>query len=159
MDHVHRIPVKTGDAMFLPSGRLHAIGAGNLIVEIQQNSDTTLRVFDWNRPGTDGKPRKLHFKESMHCIDFADREPKLISAKGETLVRHSDFVIEKWKLDKPRSAGPVGKFAIVFCLSGEIRCCEVVAKPGDFFLVPSSLAERTLHPATDSAELLRVSVP
>ena len=45
----HRIPVKTGDAMFLPSGRVHAIGAGNVIFEIQQNSDTTYRVFDWNR--------------------------------------------------------------------------------------------------------------
>src|SRR5206468_3104170 len=53
-DRVHRLPVKAGDVMFLPSGRLHAIGAGNVIFEIQQNSDTTYRVFDWNRTGTDG---------------------------------------------------------------------------------------------------------
>ena len=59
-DHVHRIFVRSGDAMFLPSGRVHAIGGGNLIVEVQQNSDTTYRVFDWNRKGTDGKPRALH---------------------------------------------------------------------------------------------------
>src|SRR5262249_1131753 len=57
---LHRIPVKAGDAMFLPSGRLHAIGAGNVLFEIQQNSDTTYRVFDWNRKGLDGKPRELH---------------------------------------------------------------------------------------------------
>ena len=56
----HRLPVKTGDAMFLPSGRVHAIGAGLVIFEIQQNSDTTYRVFDWNRVGLDGKPRDLH---------------------------------------------------------------------------------------------------
>jgi len=53
----HRVPVRAGDTMFLPSGRVHAIGAGLVIFEIQQNSDTTYRVFDWNRVGTDGKPR------------------------------------------------------------------------------------------------------
>ena len=56
----HRVSVKAGDAMFLPSGRVHAIGAGMVIFEIQQNSDTTYRVFDWNRVGLDGKPRELH---------------------------------------------------------------------------------------------------
>src|SRR6185295_7860705 len=56
----HQIPVQTGDAMFLPSGRVHAIGGGLVIFEIQQNSDTTYRVFDWNRLGLDGKPRELH---------------------------------------------------------------------------------------------------
>ena len=71
-DHVHRISVQTGDAMFLPSGRVHAIGGGNLIVEVQQNSDTTYRVFDWNRKGTDGKPRALHVEQSLRCIDFDD---------------------------------------------------------------------------------------
>ena len=55
----HRIPVRAGDAMFLPSGRVHAIGDGLVIFEIQQNSDTTYRVFDWNRVGLDGKPREL----------------------------------------------------------------------------------------------------
>ena len=54
----HRIPVKAGDTMFLPSGRVHAIGDGLVIFEIQQNSDTTYRVFDWNRVGLDGQPRE-----------------------------------------------------------------------------------------------------
>ena len=61
----------------LPSGRVHAIGGGNLIVEVQQNSDTTYRVFDWNRKGTDGKPRALHVEQSLRCIDFDDCEPAL----------------------------------------------------------------------------------
>ena len=123
--HVHRIPVQAGDAMFLPSGRVHAIGAGNLIVEIQQNSDTTYRVFDWNRLGTNGKPRALHIEESLRCIDFADYEPALTKTPGETLVRHSHFQVEKWQLDAPRPAAPAGKFAIVFCLSGQIECAGV----------------------------------
>src|SRR5687768_34352 len=77
-DCFHRIAVKTGDAMFLPSGRVHAIGAGLVIFEIQQNSDTTFRVHDWNRVGLDGKPRELHIAESLDSIDFEDVEPPLI---------------------------------------------------------------------------------
>jgi len=75
LKYAHRMPVETGNAIFLPSGRLHAIGAGNLIVEIQQNSDTTYRVFDWNRVLKGGKTRKLHIAEALQSIDFSDREP------------------------------------------------------------------------------------
>jgi len=74
----HRIPVKEGDAMFLPSGRVHALGAGTVIFEIQQNSDTTYRVFDWNRVGADGKARALHVAQSLASIDFGDFEPALL---------------------------------------------------------------------------------
>ena len=67
-DHVHKIRVKTGDAAFLPAGRFHAVGAGNLLIEVQQNSDTTYRVFDWNRVDEKGKERQLHSRSgaSMH---------------------------------------------------------------------------------------------
>src|SRR5208282_2442170 len=54
----HRLQVRAGDALFLPSGRVHALGAGLVVFEIQQNSDTTYRVFDWDRVGLDGKPRE-----------------------------------------------------------------------------------------------------
>lgn len=71
----HHIAVRPGDSMFLPSGRVHAIGGGNVIFEIQQNSDTTYRVFDWNRTGLDGKPRETHVPQSLASIDFNDFEP------------------------------------------------------------------------------------
>jgi mannose-6-phosphate isomerase len=95
----HRVPVKAGDTMFLPSGRVHAIGAGLVIFEIQQNSDTTYRVFDWNRVGLDGKPRDLHVAESLASIDFGDFEPGLVNDaiaevgpwKYRNLVRHKLF--------------------------------------------------------------------
>ncbi len=74
----HRIPVKPGDAMFLPSGRVHALGAGTVIFEIQQNSDTTYRVFDWNRLDEHGQGRELHVEQSLASIDFADIEPSLL---------------------------------------------------------------------------------
>src|SRR6266478_8831829 len=121
---VHTIRAKAGDAMFLPAGRLHAVGAGNLLVEIQQNSDTTYRVFDWNRVDETGKTRQLHVDQGLQCIDFNDVEPKLIDPKSELLVRHELFEIHKWDLDSPREIAPQGQFAIVCCLAGSIGCAD-----------------------------------
>jgi mannose-6-phosphate isomerase len=72
---VHRFRVAAGDSILVHSGQVHAIDAGNLILEIQQNSDTTYRVYDWGRVGLDGQPRKLHIKESLRSIDWSDFEP------------------------------------------------------------------------------------
>jgi mannose-6-phosphate isomerase len=79
---IPRLPVRAGDSLFVPSGRLHALGRGLLIYEIQQNSDTTYRVFDWNRAGLDGRPRELHVEQSLQCIDFSDIEPTLSHQDG-----------------------------------------------------------------------------
>lgn len=75
----HRLTVEVGDVMHLPSGRAHALGAGLLLFEVQENSDTTYRVYDWDRVGLDGRPRLLHRDESLASIDFADHEPALAS--------------------------------------------------------------------------------
>jgi mannose-6-phosphate isomerase len=158
-EHVHRVRVKRGDAMFLPSGRLHAIGAGNLIVEIQQNSDTTYRVFDWNRTDSAGKPRDLHIDESLQAIDFDDREPSLVEASGEKLVEHSLFTVEKWDVTREREIAPRGQFAIVFCISGRVECCGTTITPGEFVLVPAELRERKVRPAAENTSILRTTVP
>src|SRR6266851_1575425 len=148
-DHVHPIRVKQGDAMFLPAGRFHAVGAGNVLVEIQQNSDTTYRVFDWNRKDENGKPRQLHVDQALQCIDFTDVAPKLVQPKGELLVRHELFEIQKWNLDAPREVTPRGQFAIVCCLSGKLSSADVNLALGEFFLVPASMQDRRLHPRVD----------
>lgn len=86
---LHRFPVRAGQAMLLESGRLHAIDAGNLILEIQQNSDTTYRVYDWGRKGLDGKPRQLHVEESLQSTNFEDIEPDPLPAfmlPGERII-------------------------------------------------------------------------
>jgi mannose-6-phosphate isomerase len=159
-DHVHTIRVKTGDAMLLPAGRFHGIGSGNLLVEIQQNSDTTYRVFDWNRinPAT-GKPRQLHVDQALECIDFNDVRPNLIEPKGELLVRHELFEIQKWNLDRPREVARPGDFAVVCCLSGKLRCVNVDLAPGEFFLVPAQPEDRQLKPLGEKTSLLRVTIP
>lgn len=76
-----RFEVKQGDAIFIPSGRIHGLGKGIVLFEIQQNSDTTYRVYDWNRVGFDGKPRQLHIEEALKSIDFQDYSANLIQTK------------------------------------------------------------------------------
>ncbi|CAN5768904.1 mannose-6-phosphate isomerase, class I [soil metagenome] len=156
--HVHRIPVRAGDAMFLPSGRMHAIGAGNVIVEIQQNSDTTYRVFDWHRLGDDGQPRQLHIAESMRSIDFDDVEPEVVTPAGESLLRHPLFNIDRWMLPGPRSAAASGAFVIVACLAGGLSCAGVPIAPGGFLLVPAALEDRMLTPTAEGTSLLRITI-
>ncbi|KRP37542.1 MAG: mannose-6-phosphate isomerase [Opitutaceae bacterium BACL24 MAG-120322-bin51] len=97
---VHRFSVKAGDSILVESGRMHAIDAGNLILEIQQNSDTTYRVYDWGRVGLDGAPRQLHIEESLKSIDFDDFEPDpLTIIPGEQVLADcSEFRIRKLEL-------------------------------------------------------------
>lgn len=72
---IHHFRVAAGDSILVHSGQVHAIDAGNLILEIQQNSDTTYRVYDWGRVGLDGKPRQLHIEQSLRSILWDDFEP------------------------------------------------------------------------------------
>jgi mannose-6-phosphate isomerase len=167
-DCFHRLSVRAGDSMFLPSGRVHAIGEGLVIFEIQQNSDTTYRVFDWNRVGLDGKPRELHVAQSLASIDFNDFEPKLVETKyvadgkiqKRVLVSDPLFNVEACKLD----AGAGGllrpkKLQIVAVTGGaaEIKSGSTVVKlsAGQFCLVPASL-EWTEFTAPAGAAFLRV---
>lgn len=158
-DHIHTVRVRTGDAVFLPAGRLHALGAGNLLIEIQQNSDTTYRVFDWNRVDNKGKQRQLHIDQALQSIDFNDVQPRLLESEGELLLRHNLFEIQKWNLDSPREIAARGQFAIACCLTGSLRCADVDLTRGEFFLIPAQLQDRQLHPRTDGTSLLRVTIP
>lgn len=83
---VHRFGVREGDSILVRSGTLHAIDAGNLILEIQQNSDTTYRVYDWGRVGLDGKPRQMHVAESLASINWSDFEPEPVRGAPEMAV-------------------------------------------------------------------------
>ncbi len=159
---LHRLPSQVGDCLFIPSGRIHAIGAGNVILEVQQNSDTTYRVFDWNRKGLDGKPRELHVDASLRSIDFDDWEPSFQpedAAKEEPLVSSPFFEVEHWALDEPRDAGLFGDFSVITVLKGAVRCGGREFFPGDCFLIPAKLVERLLIPLKPDTTLLKTTVP
>ena len=165
---VHRIPVKTGDAMFLPSGRVHAIGAGLVIFEIQQNSDTTFRVDDWGRMGLDGRPRELHVAQSLHSIDFDDVEPALIASEPamldglavRPLVRDPLFTVDLIEAESGASMRPASSQArVVACVSGRVEATgggvsQTIAA-GDFCLLPASVPDIAIE-ASSGARLLLV---
>ena len=157
---VPKIPAAPGDFIFIPSGRLHAIGAGLLIFEIQQNSDTTYRVFDWNRTGLDGKPRALHIAESLQCIDFSDTTPGMGHADGETLVKCEHFHVRRHTLapGETTAAGD-GRFRIFGVVSGTLTSADdQIFRPGDWPLLPACLetAARTLTAGEDGVVFLEV---
>lgn len=145
---VHAIPVETGQHIFIPSGRLHAIGADLLIYEIQQNSDTTYRVYDWNRVGLDGKPRDLHIEESLMCIDFDDVEPPMDTPEGTLLTECEHFRLEKHRVGSADALAEAigGRFAILTMISGELTDGETTFVEGDFFLVPEGGDAAGLEP-------------
>ncbi|MFM2293948.1 MAG: hypothetical protein RLZZ350_361 [Verrucomicrobiota bacterium] len=166
----HRVNVKPGDALFLPSGRVHAIGAGNLIFEIQQNSDTTYRVFDWNRVGLDGKPRDLHLEPALASIDFKDFEPPLCQAAvvagpnyqtrllvndplfkvTELTLKHSDYLLPK--LPKPQILAVVQG-----TLNVETAHHSVELRSGQFCLIPAELRTAKLN-SVAPVTLLHIAV-
>jgi mannose-6-phosphate isomerase len=156
----HRVPVKAGDAMFLPSGRVHALGAGIVLFEIQQNSDTTYRVFDWNRVDDSGQPRELHIQQSLQSIYFQDFEPSLIHAdcsaseglKVCTLVRDPLFCVDLIEAPQgarlPTRPETMEMLAVLRgYLSVESETEKLELGPGDFCLVPSSLMGVRLEPS------------
>jgi mannose-6-phosphate isomerase len=94
---VHRLPTAAGDSLLIHSGVMHAIDGGNMILEIQQNSDTTYRVYDWGRVGLDGWPRTLHVAESLQSIDWNDFEPAPVRAAptSGTIADTPEFSIRR----------------------------------------------------------------
>lgn len=164
----HRIAVKPGDCMFLRSGRVHALGAGSVIFEIQQNSDTTYRVFDWNRVGLDGKPRELHIEQSMRSIDFNDFEPALVTSRLQAkpfgqlrpLVDDPLFRVDQVAIDAgQRLPLAPATMQVIGVLKG---AAEVVSAAGNaslsagqFALIPACLHDSALSAST-ATELLWV---
>jgi mannose-6-phosphate isomerase len=156
-DCFHRVLVKTGDAMFLPSGRVHAIGAGLVIFEVQQNSDTTYRVFDWNRVDKNGKGRDLHVKESLASIDFEDFEPALQPHGAESVVENDLFRVSKVDLQNSTTAKFGGELEIIGMLTGSATIDGLTLRPGQFCLVPACCSGVELR-AEHSASFLRIGL-
>ncbi len=160
-DCVHVLKPKTGDCLFLPSGRIHAIGAGLLIYEIQQNSDTTYRVFDWNRVGLDGKPRALHVSESLQSIDFTDALPTFqdLAADG-TLVACEHFHVRLGQAGQTHLGTP-GEHVTLAVVAGGLQVGGAHFIAGDFAILPASLPAvgREIRVAAGDAKWLEIRIP
>jgi mannose-6-phosphate isomerase len=160
-EQVHVIMPRKGDSIFIESGRIHAIGAGFLIHEIQQNSDTTYRVFDWNRTDPMGKPRDLHVAESLSCIDFKDIEPGMDTQGGSassypaTLASCPFFQTTLHQLAPGEAIfNPVPDlFSLITVVEG---CLENTHKSGQTLLLPRG-ADGLI--ATAPTQLLQITIP
>jgi mannose-6-phosphate isomerase len=117
---VHRFPVAAGDSILVHSGQIHAIDGGNLILEIQQNSDTTYRVYDWGRVGLDGKPRTMHVEQSLKSIKWDDFEPAPVRGerRAATIAACEEFTLSR----RPLAAGE----SLVFAAGEQPRILSVV---------------------------------
>jgi len=156
---VHAIQPRAGDSIFIPSGRLHAIGGGLLIFEIQQNSDTTYRVFDWNRVGLDGNPRQLHVDESLASIDFDDFEPGMDEAEGNVIAECEHFRVERLAVAAAETVGNAraDRFSILSVVEGRIEDANGKSYgPGEFLLLPAGAAALT---APKTTTILRTTIP
>jgi len=156
---VHALTPRPGDSILIDSGRLHAIGAGFLIHEIQQNSDTTYRVFDWNRRGLDGKPRQLHLAESLASIDFNDHEPSMDVPVGDTLAVCPYFKTTRHVLAAGDSIGnpEAGRFSILAVVDGALASAAGrLFEKGQFLLLPRDAPPLR---AQQNATVLQVTLP
>ena len=155
---LNRLPLAPGDSVLVRSGTVHAIDAGNLILEIQQNSDTTYRVHDWGRMGLDGKPRQLHWREALESIRWDAPEPRPVRAgpAPAVLAACPEFRLRRVPL------GPGGK--LEFAAGQQARLLHVVRgagrdlvtgapwRAGDNLLLP--FAARAAFSATEDSLLL-----
>jgi mannose-6-phosphate isomerase len=156
---LHDLHPQQSDAMFLPSGRVHAIGAGNVILEIQQSSDTTYRVDDWGRVDENGRPRALHREQALASIRFNDFDPQFAQPHGERVLTCPFFSVERafiypgeyrvWTSDH-------SSFQYHFLAQGELKIDDRTFKRGDSWLVSAQEESYTLEPVGEGAELVTV---
>lgn len=156
MDNLQEVAVVAGDSFYIPAGTVHALGAGVLVAEVQQNSDTVYRLFDYNRPGLDGKPRDLHIEDSLNVISYDDmnatRMKTTLDQANEwlTLASSPYFVVEKGRVDHiwNLTTTPESFTIIMICEgSGTLNWGDesVSVKSGDCFLLPASLGAYVLQ--------------
>jgi len=153
---LHRIEPQPGDCVFIPAGTVHALGEGLLVAELQQSSDTTYRLFDWNRVGADGKPRQLHVEQGLDVTDFdrgpvQSQTPQPTDRPGvECMVRCDKFVLDRWVMDQPRDLGGGERCHIVSVLTGSVNVAgDPAERPltrGDTMLLPASVGAVKVTP-------------
>jgi mannose-6-phosphate isomerase len=164
--YLHQVPVKAGDVVCVPAGSLHAILGGLIIAEIQQNSNTTYRVYDWNRVGADGQARPLHIDKALDVINFAQVEPDLCQpelihdadgVRRHQLCHNRYFVTERVEM----AAGAMfngrcdgSTLEIWGVIDGEVAINDVALTAVRFALLPAAMGNFTIK-ATTGAALLR----
>jgi mannose-6-phosphate isomerase len=172
---LHAFTPKPGDCIFLPAGTVHAVGGGVVMAEVQQTSDATFRLFDWNRVGTDGKPRALHLEESLASINWQAGPVHPVAGKrlndlpagaaGEQMVTCPFFQLTRYRLAK-NVALPTGQaISIWMVLAGTAELSQTGGTyrrrfgQGETVLLPVSAGPCQWNVRDGEATLLEVQLP
>lgn len=171
-DTLCSIALQPGMAIYIPGGRIHSIGEGSLLLEAQQNSNTTYRVYDWDRPGKDDKLRDLHIEQALHVINWEDNlpltiEPSKLEHPGMNsqwkVITCPYFHITRFELLEPETTCNDGSsFHILFTVTGntDIEGNGFIEKlsPGTSCLLPAALDRYTLTPTDGNTTIIRISL-
>jgi mannose-6-phosphate isomerase len=168
---LRRIPVRAGDAVFVPAGTVHTIGPGLILCEIQENSDLTYRVYDYNRVDSSGKPRPLHIEKALAVMNFGEQAGGKLApctAADETLretflAACRYFATERWEFSmRTEAISSAERFELLIFIagSGQIECGpeKCAYHPAQVWMLPAALGAYQLAPDNDTS-LLRTYVP
>lgn len=164
---LNREKVRAGDVFYMPAGRVHALGPGILLAEIQQTSDTTYRIYDWDRVDDKGKSRDLHTEEALDAIDFKshdDYKSKYTEVKNASsnMVTSPYFTTNIIVLDKAlaKDYSELDSFVIYICVEGKITLVhdgeeekQVTLSRGEAALIPAVIDRIDLIPSSSSKVL------
>ena len=159
--------VKAGDVFYLPAGRIHAICGGILLAEVQQSSDVTYRIYDYNRPGMDGKPRELHTELAAQALDYHVEENYRTEYvdnpnKAIQIIDSPYFDVRVMEISKPfhRDLRKYDSFIISMCIEGDCKLCvrstgdEILLRQGSSTLIPAAIADYDVLPLHHTTRLL-----
>lgn len=165
---LHQVHPAPGDCLLLPAGTVHALGEGLLVAEIQQSSDTTYRLFDWNRLGADGRPRALHVRQALDTIDYSagpvQPQPPRATERPQVveLAACEKFVLRRWQLDNDDTIGGDDRCHLLAVIAGAVTVAgDVEGRPlelGETMLLPAESGPVALRPQP-GATLLSVHLP
>jgi mannose-6-phosphate isomerase len=170
-DVLHSFEPRAGDCVFIPAGTVHAIGAGLVVAEIQESSDVTYRLYDWNRTGPDGKPRPLHVEAGLEAVTHFEpvapvRRPAGWAGGTRPLVRCDYFVFEEVQPHGDWSVGGDDCWHFLAVVEGEVRCDPAWSLPplrnGSTVLLPAAIGRQSLTATATAGNpptLLHVTLP
>ena len=159
--------VKTGDVFYLPAGRVHAICGGIMLAEVQQSSDVTYRIYDYNRPGMDGKPRELHTDLAAHALDYhveQNYRTEYVETDNRAIqiIDSPYFDVRVMEIQTPfhRNLLKYDSFVISMCIEGDCKLVmrtngsEILLKAGHTTLIPAAIADYDVIPLSGRTKLL-----
>jgi len=161
---LHTFEPRVGDCFFIEAGTVHALGKGLVIAEIQQASDTTFRLFDWNRVDANGNPRDLHIEQSLEVTNFergpvSPQQPQATDQPGrERLVESDKFLLDRCTLTVPQTVGGDNQFHLLAVIEGQVLVAGEIMPLGSTCLLPAALGVVDVVPQ-GQAKVLDIFLP